>query len=122
MRDTKLTKAPPAMGKLRGVAAGMGIFLNSTTFEVDLLDVCGDEMFTLLHELAPSRTAKKRAESWAAERPTAEKDQRRLVKDIEVIGKGRFAQRLSSRIQGAAPPSYVADALDYLRTKLDGRR
>ena len=37
-----------------------------------------------------------------------------IVKDGEVIGKGRFAQRLASRAGGIEPPEYIKNAIAYV--------
>jgi putative ATP-dependent endonuclease of OLD family len=36
------------------------------------------------------------------------------LKLIEAVGKGRFAQRLASRIEGIEPPVYLADAITFV--------
>ena len=37
---------------------------------------------------------------------------------IETIGKGRFAQRLASRIKGDAPPDYIKGAIEFVTSRV----
>jgi len=66
-------------------------------------------------ELSDNGAAKKRATVWN-DKPD-ELDIDRFLKDIEEIGKGRFAQRFSSNISGVSYPNYILDAIDYVSNK-----
>ncbi len=91
-----------------------GIFSNFDTLEVDLFN---DEDFTAhiietLREHNFSAARQALIDGW-------ETDPVSLVTDnylamIETIGKGRFAQRLASRVSGVVPPDYIKGALDYV--------
>ena len=37
-----------------------------------------------------------------------------LLNLIDGVGKGRFAQRLASKIKGRKPPRYLEDAIQYV--------
>ncbi len=95
------------------VAPSQGFFVNDHTLEVDLFK-CGQaaSMCTALTELAPSSTARSRAQVWQ-KNPEA-LDSTQLLRDINAIGKGRFAQRLATLIETQACPSYILGAIDYV--------
>jgi putative ATP-dependent endonuclease of OLD family len=74
-----------------------GLFLNTHTLEVDLFRVGNHEvMCETLRSLTASAKAKERAQKWS-EKPDS-LDISRFLKDIEAIGKGRYAQRLASTL------------------------
>ena len=103
-------------------AKKQGIFVGESTLEVDLLNASRVlAMCNVLWELAPGPTAKHRAEEWMKAR--AVDDEQRFLKDIETIGKGRFAQRLASSLscrksrsgtKQRQGPEYILDAIDYM--------
>lgn len=96
---------------------GFGIFTNSYTLEVDLFDTMSDEIIETLTELTTNRKAKIRAESWKSASGIKGEENRYLT-DIENIGKGRFAQRLSTNLTNlSVVPEYVKGALDYVIAK-----
>lgn len=104
-------------------APAHGVFLGTSTFEIDLLrSGRAVSMSETLRQLAPGPTAKARADAWNAAKAVPKADEERFLKDIECIGKGRFAQRLAANLLpmrpalGAPPsrcqgPSYVVDAI-----------
>jgi putative ATP-dependent endonuclease of the OLD family len=49
---------------------------------------------------------------WAADPTTL--DEGTYLKVIDAIGKGRFAQRLATRIKGITPPDYIANAIAFV--------
>lgn len=91
-----------------------GVFSNIHTLEVDLFQ---DEDFTqplieTLREAPWSPERKGWIDGWEDDPETLDVDS--YLKLIEVVGKGRFAQRLASRIEGTAPPAYIAGAISYV--------
>jgi putative ATP-dependent endonuclease of OLD family len=90
-----------------------GLFVNEYTLEVDLFD-CGrhKSICKTLAELAPSDVAKGRAQQWSDDPKNF--DPKRLLADIEQIGKGRFAQRLASNMTGNRCPSYIKEAIEHV--------
>ena len=102
--------------EVREATEGMGIFLNEYTFEVDLFR-CGrhKSLCTTLSELTTNGAAKKRAGSWKEDPDSLDPDQ--MLKDIDAIAKGRFAQRLASRLKGDICPEYIRDAITFLAAK-----
>ncbi|MDC9835666.1 ATP-dependent nuclease [Rhizobium binxianense] len=90
-----------------------GVFTNSDTLEVELFN--GDFTAAMIAGLREGnfgdvRTA--RIDDWEADPGTMEPD--KLLPLIEAIGKGRFAQRLSSRIAGIEVPGYIKRAIEHV--------
>lgn len=99
------------------LANAEGLFVGDHTFEVDLFrSGRHTSMCLTLGELTGSGAAKKRAEAWKAAPTTL--DAERFINDIKVIGKGRFAQRLATRIDKDICPKYIRDATAYLKSRL----
>jgi putative ATP-dependent endonuclease of OLD family len=74
-----------------------------------------EEIAETLSELAPSGAAKTRAEGWQADPATFDAVQ--FLKDVNAISKGRFAQRLATRVAAGHLPGYIENAIDYARTR-----
>jgi putative ATP-dependent endonuclease of OLD family len=92
---------------------GRGAFVGEQTFEVDLFKSGRHKsMCATLIELSENKAAQARAEVWSKDPATLDPVQ--LLKDINAIGKGRFAQRLAVRIGKKIWPSYVSDAVEYV--------
>ncbi len=90
-----------------------GIFLNNHTFEVDLFKSgAQSSMCETIIELTSNGKAKERACKWKKTPATINKSQ--FLKDIEAIGKGRFAQRLASHINKDQCPEYIHKAIQYV--------
>lgn len=90
-----------------------GIFVNSDTLETELFD--GDyaiEMIETLREHNFSDERKAMLNEWEAD--PSSYDRKTLLKMIEQMGKGRFAQRLATRVPGKEVPTYIADAINYV--------
>lgn len=91
-----------------------GVFLNMHTLEVDLFK---DDDFTqllldTLREAPWSAERKGWIDGWEEDADTLDVDN--YLKMIEAIGKGRFAQRLASRVEGVTPPAYIAGAISHV--------
>lgn len=90
-----------------------GVFINHNTLEVDLFD--GDLIQPIIETLREQKLSDERVgwiNAWEADPHTL--DPENYLKLIEAVGKGRFAQRLASRIEGIGPPAYIADAITYV--------
>lgn len=91
-----------------------GIFSNFDTLEVDLFNDDGftaDIIKTLRkHGFSAQREA--HIDGWEADPESL--DIEKYLSLIETIGKGRFAQRLASRVMGIEPPAYIRSAIDYV--------
>jgi putative ATP-dependent endonuclease of OLD family len=82
-----------------------GIFVNSSTLETDMFD--GDFANAMIETLREGPVNAKREElldTWQTDTSTVDDDV--LLAMIETIGKGRFAQRLATRVGGIDVPDY----------------
>jgi putative ATP-dependent endonuclease of OLD family len=93
----------------------LGLFRNNDTLEIALVESGLRKTFIACGiELSMSKPMKARFEAMLTSSPT---DREALLKDINAIGKGRFAQRLSQRVSKNSPaevPGYIASALKFL--------
>jgi len=97
-------------------APDFGFFLNNHTLEIDLFQAgCHESMCNTLIELTENNAARERAEGWRDDPSTL--DRERFLKDIEAIGKGRYAQRLASHIDTECCPPYIEEAIKYVAAK-----
>lgn len=105
----------PYLAEQLAVAKSQGIFLNDHTLEVDLFYASRSAICNTLVELAPSQAVRMRVEGWNnPDSELSEDDVDRLLKDIERIGKGRFAQRLASHLTTDGCPAYIREAINYV--------
>ncbi|KAF1716113.1 ATP-dependent nuclease [Pseudoxanthomonas wuyuanensis] len=91
-----------------------GIFSNSHTLEVDLFKAkhLVDSVVATLREHKLSKDRAAWVDGWETKPASlVEEDYLAL---IESIGKGRFAQRLASRVAGGAPPDYIERAIEHV--------
>lgn len=106
--------------KLLELAPLHGVFLNNFTFEVDVFNAGGEKYFQEAAEELSSNNKMQARFRALAEDPRS-LDERQFLKDIDSIGKGRFAQRLASKLRAAnvdVCPAYIQNALEYMREKL----
>ena len=90
-----------------------GIFVNSDTLETELFG--GDyaaEMIETLREHNFSQDRRNLLDAWEVD--PKKFDRVILLKMIEQMGKGRFAQRLATRVPGKLVPNYITDAINYV--------
>ncbi|WP_429969006.1 ATP-dependent nuclease [Enterococcus sp. AZ136] len=103
---------------LIGYGEEEGIFSNTHTLEVDLFNTMSDEITNTLLELSPSKNAASRAQVWK-DNDNIEGYEEKYLSDIEKIGKGRFAQRLSTNLTDETKiPEYVEEAIEYVVSQL----
>lgn len=91
-----------------------GVFTNYRTLEVDLFKEGGFVQAlteTLCEEPCPE-ARRQLVDSWEADPATL--DEEKYLKIIDAIGKGRFSQRLATRIEGSMPPEYIAKAIEFV--------
>ncbi len=98
------------------LAPKYGVFVNSHTFEVDLFHAGLYGAFAEAMEgLVDNRRIRERMKNWATDPRTLDVDA--FLKDIESVGKGRFAQRVSSIIVESnltACPKYISKGVKYV--------
>lgn len=96
-----------------------GVFINSHTLEVDLFNSGLHKSFEeAMKQLSSNKKAIARMKAWSAN-PT-ELDTIQFLKDIEKVGKGRFAQRLASIIdqnKSKQCPKYIAEGIAHVLEK-----
>lgn len=102
----------------RALGEEFGIFTNTHTLEVDLF--ADDDFRPLVIEtlregpFGPTRRA--RLDAWEAAPHNLDSTQ--FLAMVETMGKGRFAQRLASRLNGATPPDYIRDAIAFVSARV----
>lgn len=100
------------------IAPSFGVFLNLFTFEIDLFEAgAGPMMIEAACELTTNKKMKERFKQMKADVD----DPAQFLKDINSIGKGRFAQRVAAKLLAGKKdfcPAYIKDALAYLKGKL----
>jgi putative ATP-dependent endonuclease of OLD family len=105
--------------ELLAMAPSYGIFTNSHTFEVDLFKAGLHEAFSqAMNALASNTNMRDRMEGWATEPDSV--DIAQFLRDIESVGKGRFAQRLASIIVESdltLCPRYISKGVKHVADK-----
>ena len=99
-------------------AEPLGYFVNGNTLEPELF--CGglaDAMRVVIEEELPIKQATRDLlQGWVDDTNTL--DEERLIKLIERIGKGRFAQALAPYVEEDTCPDYIRKALEHIRDDL----
>lgn len=99
------------------LAAQYGIFLNDHTLEVDLFnDEFGPAIIETLREGEFGPTRRGWIDNWEADPDKL--DIKKFLTMINAIGKGRFAQRLASRIGDLEPPDYIKKAIEFVADRV----
>jgi putative ATP-dependent endonuclease of the OLD family len=102
------------------IAPTVGVFLNDFTFEVDLFRAGIHNNFLEAVEGLTDNKAMHARFRALSQKPNS-LDPIQFLKDIDSIGKGRFAQRLAAILikhQAGACPAYIAGAFKCLQGKL----
>jgi len=91
------------------------IFVNNDTLETDLFSAgLGGSMRDLLTaELPVGQATREALDGWVVDPTTL--DGARLVRLIQRVGKGRFAQLLAQHVSSETCPGYIRSALESLR-------
>ncbi|MFH1719760.1 MAG: AAA family ATPase [Planctomycetota bacterium] len=101
------------------LAPNYGVFVNSHTFEVDLFRAGLHDAFAeAMKGLGGNSQIRQRMKNWAADPGTLDVDA--FLKDIEFVGKGRFAQRLASIIVESdltVCPKYILKGVKHVADK-----
>lgn len=90
-----------------------GLFVNDSTLETEMFG--GDYAEAIIATLREHNFSAERLallDAW--ETKPSDVDAKILIKMIEQMGKGRFAQRLASRIEGLTVPHYIANAINHV--------
>jgi putative ATP-dependent endonuclease of OLD family len=90
-----------------------GLFVNDSTLETEMFG--GDYAEAIIATLREHNFSAERLallDTW--ETKPSDVGAKILIKMIEQMGKGRFAQRLASRIEGLTVPHYIANAINHV--------
>lgn len=90
-----------------------GLFVNDSTLETEMFG--GDYAEAMIATLREHNFSAERLallDAW--ETKPSDVDAKILIKMIEQMGKGRFAQRLASCIEGLTVPHYIANAINHV--------
>ena len=113
-------KYPGTTKAMFDAAIPHGRFVTPHTLEVAVFNSGRHKSVTkTIEDLTRNPKARERAESWRND--PASLNTTKLLSDIEAIGKGRFAQRLASRIatvKGNACPDSVKGAIAYVADRV----
>jgi putative ATP-dependent endonuclease of OLD family len=94
-----------------------GIFSNLETLEIDLFNNDFDE--PILETLREGGFGEERTawiDEWEADKSTLDND--RFLSLVDAIGKGRFAQRLASRMGDREPLPYIKRAIEFVADRV----
>lgn len=96
-------------------AEPFGYFVNGNTLEPELfIGGLAEAMQEVIEQELPiNQTTRDLVQSWVDD--TDDLDEERLIKLIERIGKGRFAQALAPHVSDEACPGYIRQALEHIR-------
>ena len=101
-------------------SASLGIFVGNRTLELDLFDAgFGKQMKEALDELDAPVPMRERIKAFIKNGPPLnESDSATFLDDVARFGKGRFAQRLASKINTDNCPPYIKNAITRIVTVL----
>jgi putative ATP-dependent endonuclease of OLD family len=96
-------------------AVEYNIFVNNETLETDLFSagLGGPMRDVLAAELRLGQATREALDSWVEDPSTL--DGARLIRGIERVGKGRFAQLLAPSVTDETCPEYIRTALEAIR-------
>jgi putative ATP-dependent endonuclease of OLD family len=101
------------------MAPNTGIFMNNHTFEVDLFKAgLTGEFVKAMNILGINKRMKGRMRRWASNMDAM--DVELFIRDVDNVGKGRFAQRLASIILDSGTkkcPKYVRNGIKFVAEK-----
>ena len=101
---------------LRKDCQAYGVFVGEITLEADLFDEgYGEAFLDVFTELRAAKTIIERTKVVANQStPIDDVNLGHLLRDIERVGKGRFAQRLAEKVKKEKIPAYIRDAITCL--------
>ena len=94
------------------------VFIGDSTLELDLLPAARGAMIATYKGLESSATKRSNFANDLDAYITNGDRGSAILSRINTIGKGRFAQRLAAHAEAFDPPSFVAKALDRIKTKV----
>ena len=102
----------------RALCREHGVFVSDDTLEVDLFrdDRFRDHILETLREQDFGSERSSLLDQW--ENDPSSMNRRTFLSMVAGVGKGRLAQRLASRFSGVAPPTYMGDAIAFVRERV----
>lgn len=91
-----------------------GLFVGHRTLELDLVSELTEEMKEAYKELRQSNLASQRFDAAIDQAETDNDSAAEVLRRIEAVSKGRFAQRLAGKIDDQDAPSYLARAIEHI--------
>lgn len=111
----KRAKAVEDPNKLREGLKARGIFVNASTFEIEVASSSlASSLLSILDDQPFGRIRKARLAAWRAD--ASKIDPGQLLSMVADIGKGRLAARLAKKAIGLIPPAYIAEAIRSVAT------
>lgn len=114
------TSLPDTRDGRLAIAEQHGVFLNTHTFEVDLFQSGYYwSIAKAMEDICSVKAAVDRSKERATNKALDDAD--RYIKDIEYVGKGRFAQRLGSYISESkcrTCPDYLKKAIEHVVSRI----
>jgi len=100
------------------VCEKFGVFSNFHTLEIDLFK--SNKFTSLIIQTLRERKWSEERDNWIVEWEEEPKklNSENYLKLIDAFSKGRFAQRLATRVQGVKPPKYIADAIEFVVSRV----
>lgn len=103
-------------GKASRVLRDENIYVGKATLELDLIPVARDAMFDAYAALVSSDNKQRKfGQELDSVLSGANSSSKAVLNRIGRIGKGRYAQRLASHLDGVEPPEYIKGALAQIR-------
>lgn len=110
-------KAKPSWKESFQACEAFGIFVNDGTLETDLFEGShAQAMIDILRTYFGSQERRVMLDNWEEDSHSYEPET--LLKMIEQVGKGRFAQRLAARVSEGFVPGYIAAAISHVTSRV----
>lgn len=102
----------------RELMAQQGIFVGQDTLELDCVDTLDGVMIKSYADFSSTVKTTRFKEALDAAKEGNADSKNEVVRRIEEIGKGRFAQRLVANLAQEQPPAYIKAAIEWIVSKL----
>lgn len=98
--------------------AQLGIFVGQATLELDSLDTLDQVMLRTYADFSSALKTTRFSEALVGAKAGNEDSKHEIIRRIEEIGKGRFAQRMVANIVAEEPPAYIKAAIEWIGSKV----
>ncbi len=104
--------------RARELLAQQGIFVGQDTLELDCVDTLDGVMVKTYADFSSTVKTTRFKEALDAAKAGNADSKKEVVRRIEEIGKGRFAQRLVANLAQEQPPAYIKAAIEWIVSKV----